>query len=243
MAETQKKDYMSTLFFIRHGQASFGSSNYDRLSERGYEQARVLAEYLASGRPFDRIYTGTLQRQTETARALTDLYRDKGIALPELHRSEAFNEYESEAVCRTLIPRLVKEDPGLKPLVAAMFEDNSAFQTLFETVIRRWVTGVYRTPGIESWDLFKARVNAALDGILAEGGRGRRVGVFTSGGPISVVVQRALELSDAACLQVSWQVVNASVTRFKCTPDRIMLATFNEHAYLEQPDDNLVTYR
>ena len=234
---------MSTLFLIRHGQASFGRENYDRLSDRGYEQARVLAEYLVNGRPFDRIYTGTLQRQTETARALTDLYQDKGLAPPELRQSEAFNEYESEAVCRTLIPRLVQEDPGLEPLVAAMFEDNRAFQTLFETVMRRWVTGVYSAPGIESWDLFKARVNAALDEILAADGQGRQIAVFTSGGPISVAVQRALQLSDEACLQVSWQVVNASMTRFKCTPDRIMLATFNEHAYLEQPDENLVTYR
>lgn len=218
---------MSTLFFIRHGQASFGRSNYDRLSECGYEQARVLAEHLLGGKPLDRIYTGTLQRQTETARTLTDLYRDKGITLPELRRSEAFNEYESETVCRALIPKLVEEDPGLEPLVATMFEDNRAFQTLFETVMRRWVTGVYRTPGIESWERFKARVNAALDEILAEDGRGRRVAVFTSGGPISVAVQRALELSEAACLEVSWQVVNASVTRFKCTSERIMLATFN----------------
>jgi len=234
---------MSTLFFIRHGQASFGRSNYDRLSERGYEQARVLAGHLAGGRPFDRIYTGTLQRQTETARALTDLYQDKGLVPPELRRSEAFNEYESEAVCRTLIPRLVKENPDLEPLAAAMFEDNRAFQTLFETVMQRWVAGEYRTPGIEPWGRFKARVNNALDDILAEDGRGRRVAVFTSGGPVSVAVQRALALSEEACLQISWQVVNASVTRFKCTPDRIMLATFNEHGYLEAAADGLVTYR
>ncbi len=234
---------MSTLFFIRHGQASFGRSNYDQLSERGYEQARVLAESLAGRRPFDRLYTGTLQRQTETARALTDLCRDRGLALPEVSHSEAFNEYESEAVCRTLIPRLVKEDPGLEPLVAAMFEDNRAFQTLFETVMQRWVTGAYRTPGIESWDRFKVRVNGAIDGILAEGGRGLRVAVFTSGGPIAVAVQRALQLSDQACLEVSWQVVNASVTRFKYTATRIMLATFNEHAHLEQAGSGLVTYR
>ncbi|MCP3868797.1 MAG: histidine phosphatase family protein, partial [Gammaproteobacteria bacterium] len=88
----------------------------------------------------------------------------------------------------------------------------------------------------------KARVNGALDEILAEKGRGRRIAIFTSGGAISVAVQRALELSDQACLQVSWQVVNASITRFKCTADRIMLATFNEHAHLEVAD-GLVTYR
>ena len=233
---------MSTLYFIRHGQASFGRSNYDRLSERGYEQARVLAEHLAGGQAFDRIYTGTLERQTETARALIDLYRERGLAPPEVQPSEAFNEYESEAVCRTLIPKLVQAEPDLEPLVAAMFEDNRAFQKIFETVMRRWVAGEYRIPGIESWNAFKKRVNAALDDILAEEGQGLRIAVFTSGGPIAVAVQRALELSDEACLRVSWQVVNASITRFKCTSDRIMLATFNEHDYLETAE-GLVTYR
>jgi broad specificity phosphatase PhoE len=234
---------VSTLFFIRHGQASFGRANYDRLSERGYEQARVLAEHLLGGQAFDRIYTGTLQRQTETARMLTDLYREKKIPLPTVRQSEAFNEYGSETVCRALIPELLKEDPGLEPMVAAMFEDNRSFQTVFETVMQRWVAGAYSTPGLERWETFKLQVNAALDGILAADGRGRRVAVFTSGGPIAVSVQRALSLSDETCLQVSWQVANASITRFKCTPDRIMLATFNEHAHLEQADDGLVTYR
>lgn len=234
---------MSTLFFIRHGQASFGRSNYDRLSERGYEQARVLAGHLAGGRPFDRIYTGTLQRQTETARALTELYGEKGVAFPEAVRSEAFNEYDSEAVCRALIPKLVKAEPDLEPLAAAMFKDNRAFQTLFETVMRRWVAGEYSLPDVEDWETFKARVNAALDEISLLEGRGLRIAVFTSGGPISVAVQRALALSDEACLQVSWQVVNASITRFKYTARNIMLATFNEHGYLEAADDSLVTYR
>jgi len=30
---------------IRHGQASFGSTNYDLLSETGIFQSRILAEY------------------------------------------------------------------------------------------------------------------------------------------------------------------------------------------------------
>jgi broad specificity phosphatase PhoE len=37
---------MSTLYMIRHGQASFGKSDYDKLSEKGERQAEYLAEYL-----------------------------------------------------------------------------------------------------------------------------------------------------------------------------------------------------
>jgi broad specificity phosphatase PhoE len=55
---------------IRHGQASFGSENYDRLSQKGRIQARVVAEYLeAAGISADLIYSGEMKRQTGTAAA------------------------------------------------------------------------------------------------------------------------------------------------------------------------------
>ena len=38
---------MSEIYFIRHGQASFGEENYDRLSPRGIKQAQCLAKRLA----------------------------------------------------------------------------------------------------------------------------------------------------------------------------------------------------
>lgn len=235
---------MSTLFFIRHGQASFGQANYDQLTPRGYDQARLLADHLSGGIPFDRLYTGTLERQTETAQALIDLYRTNGIPSPPVRQSEAFNEYDSEAVCRALIPELLEEDPGMAPRVENMFNDNRSFQAVFETVMLRWVAGAYHSQGLPRWDAFKSRLNSQIDEILAVDGRGRRIAVFTSGGPIAVTVQRALQLSDAATMRVNWQLINASVTRFKCTPAAIMLATFNEHAHLEQgAGSGMVTYR
>ena len=47
---------MSTLYLVRHGQASFGTDNYDRLSAIGEEQARELGRYfVASGERIDHI--------------------------------------------------------------------------------------------------------------------------------------------------------------------------------------------
>jgi len=37
---------MSSIYLVRHGQASFGSANYDELSDRGRRQSRILGEYL-----------------------------------------------------------------------------------------------------------------------------------------------------------------------------------------------------
>lgn len=41
---------MSVIYLVRHGQASFGSDDYDRLSTIGREQAQALGEYLITYR-------------------------------------------------------------------------------------------------------------------------------------------------------------------------------------------------
>lgn len=61
---------------IRHGQASFGSANYDLFSETGVLQSRILAEYLlAVGLAPDALYSGVMERQKDTAGAMVALSR------------------------------------------------------------------------------------------------------------------------------------------------------------------------
>jgi broad specificity phosphatase PhoE len=68
--------------------------------------------------------------------------------------------------------------------------------------------------------------------------------VFTSGGPISVAVRSALGLSDRMTLEISWQLMNASITRLKYNSKGIMLMGFNEVSHLElEGDERLLTYR
>ncbi len=62
---------MGQIYLVRHGQASFGSANYDQLSALGGEQARLLGEWFANcGQRFDRLVTGDLQRHRQTAGSL-----------------------------------------------------------------------------------------------------------------------------------------------------------------------------
>ena len=59
---------MSAIYLVRHGQASFGAENYDRLSETGHAQARIVGEALRSRLPsIDAVFTGTMVRHRETA--------------------------------------------------------------------------------------------------------------------------------------------------------------------------------
>ncbi|MBA3498909.1 MAG: histidine phosphatase family protein, partial [Deltaproteobacteria bacterium] len=56
---------MGTLYLIRHGQASYGEVDYDRLSTKGHEQARAVGHWLAKAN-LDLLYAGPLVRQQQT---------------------------------------------------------------------------------------------------------------------------------------------------------------------------------
>lgn len=236
---------MSTIYLVRHGQASFGRGNYDRLSPRGIEQARILGAYLTrTGVRFDAVYCGDMERQQHTAQEIAAVYAAQGAALPERTVMPALNEYDSKAVIAALIGDLLQENPALAADLEQAYTSRKAFQRIFEPVMLRWVAGAHDKPGIETWAMVKARVSDALNRIMRENGRNKRVLVVASGGTISAAVQYALGIPDEATMRLCWQVVNTAVTRFMYNDERITLQAFNVFTHLELENDlNLVTYR
>src|SRR3569832_900478 len=57
---------VGTLYLIRHGQASYGEADYDRLSPRGIEQAQAIGRWAASA-GLHALFAGPLRRQQQTA--------------------------------------------------------------------------------------------------------------------------------------------------------------------------------
>ncbi|WP_197469525.1 phosphoglycerate mutase family protein, partial [Oleiphilus sp. HI0125] len=59
---------MSKIYLIRHGQASLGKENYDELSSKGEQQAKILNRYFRelSISP-DLVITGDMKRHQQTA--------------------------------------------------------------------------------------------------------------------------------------------------------------------------------
>ena len=58
---------MGTLYLVRHGQASFGAADYDRLSALGERQSvRLGAYWRERGVVFNAVLTGTLRRHRQT---------------------------------------------------------------------------------------------------------------------------------------------------------------------------------
>jgi broad specificity phosphatase PhoE len=239
---------MGTLFLVRHAQASFLEQNYDKLSQLGEAQARLLGEYWVQRNVvFDRVATGPRVRQEDTAKLIRDECRKSGLELPEPRVMPEFDEYRGEAVLERSLPELLKIDQTISDLHAA-FQSSSdsarkraTFQKLFEAVIGKWVDGAIALPGVETWSEFCSRVNCGLTKFLASAGRGELVAIVTSGGPIAVAMQRALNLSPQHTLEVSWMSRNCSWSEFLYSKDRFTLSAFNSHPHLNDPA--MLTYR
>ena len=236
---------MGRLVLIRHAQASFLAADYDQLSELGREQARRLGEYWARGNvAFDRLWTGPRARHKDTARITLQWYRRD---LPNPVEMDEFDEYDGESVLKRAVPQLAEQDLSVRQLHEAFLASadapgrREAFQRLFECVISKWVEGEIVIPAVESWSEFCSRVNEGISKVLAQAESGEQIGVFSSGGPVAVAMQRALNLSARDTLRTSWMSRNCSYSEFLFSADRFTLSAFNAFPHLDSAQ--LLTYR
>lgn len=208
---------MSTLTVVRHAQARPFEKNSDRLSETGELQARALHEYWSRNAiVFDEVWCGSLTRHCQTA----------ALAIESPAKISAdWNEYDAEGILH-----------GYPP--PSSFADNRAFQKMFETAMDRWLAG--SANGAEPWTAFRDRVLRGLR-CIQEGPSNRRVVLFSSGGPIGVLVQAALNAPDRSFLEVNWRVRNCSITEFVFSKDRLALDSFNAIPHLAEA--RLQTFR
>jgi broad specificity phosphatase PhoE len=239
---------MSRVILVRHAQASFLEPNYDKLCANGEVQSRLLGEYWAgSGVHFGRVWSGPRVRQVQTARIVEEAFRRLGQAFPEVVVMNEFDEYAAEAVLKRGLPQMLERSQEVRDLHRAFEQarDNDErkrdFQKMFEAVINMWVSGELVVDGVESWQEFCARVDGGIATIVNSATPAGDCVVFTSGGPIGVAMRRALHLSHADTLQLTWMSRNASFTEFLSSGDRFTLSAFNAHPHLT--DDSLLTYR
>jgi broad specificity phosphatase PhoE len=230
---------MGVVYLIRHGQASFGRSNYDELSDTGYRQARVLgAAMRARVRGVDAVVTGTMRRHRQTAEACV-----AAMGIPFVAReTPGFNELDHQEVIVRYEPRYA--DPLLMTTDLATSGDPlRAFQDLFERAVLRWIAGQHDAEYSESWPAFRARSLAALSDLVGTLGPSKTALVFTSGGPITAICQTLLQIPDAHAFRLSWTLANCAVTKVIYGQRGLHLSTVNEHAHFEGAHAELITYR
>ena len=80
---------------VRHGQASYMSEDYDRLSPIGEEQAVKLGEFWVRHEiQFDACFQGPAKRHLRTAEIAADVVKAAGIPWPETEIIEDVDEFE-----------------------------------------------------------------------------------------------------------------------------------------------------
>ena len=239
---------MALLTLIRHGQASFLQDNYDKLSERGELQSKILGEYwLRTGATFDQVYQGPACRHLRTCEMVAEVYRQAGVRWPQPVTLPELDEYAGIQVVRTFLPGLMETHEDIRALEAEFREAGEQdvafrlFDKLFARITRMWVAEELDSPDVEKWKDFCARIDRGIALIRNNAGKNARIAVFTSGGVIAATVRAALDLSPQRTLEMSWTSRNASYTEFLFSPERFSLASFNNHPHLE--DEGLLTYR
>ena len=236
---------MSTIYLIRHGQASFGAKDYDYLSELGMQQAEILGKSLTDRRQiFDAVYQGTLRRQKQTQDQVCQCFNNHDLFFPEPVTADFFDEYDAIAVWQHYIPEITADNPVLKQDLKTAGTDQKAFQKLYSLVIDKWLSDQYNSPECLVWKDFKDCVVSGLNSVINNHGSGKNIAIFTSGGTISVIFQHILDLSDKKTMELSWQIMNGSVSRVKYSKDKISISSFNETAHLEiTGNKKYLTYR
>ena len=220
---------MSVLLLVRHGQASWGEADYDRLSSVGEEQARVLGAALAARgvRP-DLVVRGSMLRHRQTADGAVgaagwdaavaeDADWDEFDHMSTLSGSVDWSEIEGE----TYDERVRR----------------------FEATIDRWSSGEHDDEYRESFPAFQQRVHGAFERTVERLEPKQTAVVFTSGGPVSWVAATLAEGGLPAWSRLSKVVVNSSVTKVLTGRRGTNLLTFNDHSHLEGGAPGLLTYR
>lgn len=207
---------MAELILVRHGQANSHATDeasYDKLSALGHEQARWLGEHMRATNPhFDRVITGTLRRQKETAASMG--YDDTQVdaRLDEL-------QYWAMAAA------LEAEHGVVTP------QDPTEFAAHLPTMIGHWAAdSVIGVP--ERFSEFYARTTGLITEVCEGHGR---VLLVTSGGVIGAIMRHVLHLGDEGMAKVMLQVMNSSVHRLEYVHDRLMLGSFNATPHLDIP--------
>lgn len=231
---------MTTIYLVRHGQASFGKTNYDELSENGEAQAKLLGQYfknIFTEQPF--IVSGSMKRHQQTTQiSLREffpeaLYKTDGL-WNEFNHQQVFSLYEP----RFSQPEVLKQD------IFKEVDPRAYLAQIFDKAIERWADEAFHHEYDESWPIFKTRVDQALQNLcieLAEQ-QPKEAIVYTSGGVISVIIGKLLELSVQRTFALSWSIANTSVTTLKLNNDQLQLISMNEHQFIKSKNPDLLTW-
>src|SRR4051812_29594056 len=214
---------MPIVLLVRHGQASFGADDYDRLSDRGRAQAEATGRWLAARglrRPV--VVHGTLRRQRDTA--LLALAAAGSDVEPRVDRRWDEDDHID------LVRRYAAAQGGEQP------RTSREFQVVLDAALVAWVE--HGDDG--GWPAFTGAVTGALRDLVAGLEPGQDAVAFTSAGVIAAVCADLLGAGAPGLVAFNRVAVNGAVTKLAAGRTGLALLTFNEHSHV---DGENLTYR
>lgn len=224
---------MSEIYFVRHGQASFGSSNYDQLSDLGHQQARLLGEYfLQRGMQFDHILTGDMVRHRETAEGICQGLGQPGTVFEVLTE---LNEFDFHSILQAYVAQFPDQALPDKPVVSDFFKR-------LKKAIVLWSQGGLQGSLPETWETFEQRLLDVRQHIMAQY-KGQCVLAVSSGGAIAMLVRQLLEAPSETMVELNLQTRNTALIHCVFNQRNMRLSSFNSVPHLDSLErQSLITY-
>lgn len=203
---------MPAIYLLRHGQASFGTQDYDVLSPLGERQAEVAArEFARRGVVNPVVVSGTLKRQRDTAAIVADVL---GVRADE--PDARWDELPAHGLVDSWLGGPT-ESGGLS---------SGEFQVHLDAAMRAWIDG-----DSADWRSFTDGAAAALTELGRRVPSGRAAIVATSSGVTAAVCAALLGTGASGVISLNRVSINASITTIAASERGLSLLSFNDHAH------------
>lgn len=205
---------MTSIYLIRHGQASFGKAEYDCLSELGEQQATHLgASFTKRIEGFDKVVSSNIQRHQQTADGCLLAMQQSNIQ-PQLDAE--WNGYDHQDILAQFDSELSTAQ-GVKTYMSRQDNPHKALEQVISQAFSRWIGSQHNDDYIESWPTYQARIKTALANLVSSIDGQKRVAVFSSGGPIALLSQAILGVPTENLMALNWTLVNCGITKLIST--------------------------
>lgn len=235
---------MAWIYLVRHAQASFLTEDYDRLSDAGRVQARLLGqEFAKCGIRFDYAISGSLLRQQQTAAHILEASGSE--RLPEVEERPGLNEFFPE-VWTGIAKELAREDHSLRPHLLALKNNDGqppaakwdSYLTLTVAILSAWVEHRFPDLEIESFAEFTERVYSSM--IDLPGQEETKILVVSSSTPTSLLIGRGMGLSAPDSLRFMRWLYNTSWSLLHITGTFHDTVSFNDFTHLQPTQVTLI---
>jgi len=214
---------MPVIYLLRHGQASFGTDDYDVLSELGRRQADIAGQELARRAVRSPVVvSGSLRRQIDTADIAA-----KTLSVSPTGIDSRFNEFDAHAAVNAY----------LGDSAATQGMPSKEFQQHLDAFMTDWMNS-----GSSQWRDFSDGAFTALTELSEGLPSGSDAVVATSAGVIAVLAGRLLGADAQGVISMNRVSVNASITTVVAGSRGLSLISFNDHAHV-LGERNLLTNR